>query len=67
VDLDEILYWSDGIEGDIYPSKMADVWAFDVVQLWNQFVDLDDILYGGEDIEGGLDAILFNLVASSIA
>jgi hypothetical protein len=28
-------------------------------------VDLDEILYGGDDIEGDLDAIFFNIVAST--
>jgi hypothetical protein len=37
-----------------------------VVQLLNQLVDLNEILYGGDDIEGDLDAIFFNLVASTI-
>jgi hypothetical protein len=29
-------------------------------------VDLNYILYGGDDIEGDLDAMLFNLVASTV-
>jgi hypothetical protein len=37
-----------------------------MVQLLNQLVDLDEILYGGDATEGDLDAIFFNLVASTI-
>jgi hypothetical protein len=29
-------------------------------------VDFDDDLYGGDDIEGDVDAIFFNLVASTV-
>jgi hypothetical protein len=38
----------------------------EVVQIFKRFVDLDNILYGGDDIESDLDAILFNLVASTM-
>jgi hypothetical protein len=38
----------------------------EVVQILKRFVDLDNILYGADDIEGDLDAILFNLVASTM-
>jgi hypothetical protein len=55
----------DDIEGDVHHSKMADVWTSDVVQLLNQSVHLDEILYGGDYIKGNLDAILFNLLAST--
>jgi hypothetical protein len=27
---------------------------------------IDEILYGGDDIEGDLDAVFFNLIASTI-
>jgi hypothetical protein len=37
-----------------------------LVQLLNWLLDLDEILYGGDYTEGVLDAILFNLVASTI-
>jgi hypothetical protein len=37
-----------------------------MVQILNRFVDLDEILYGGDDTEGDLDAIFFNIVASTI-
>jgi hypothetical protein len=37
-----------------------------MVQLLNRFLDLVEILYGGDDNEGNLDAIFFNLVATTI-
>jgi hypothetical protein len=44
-------------------------WTFKLlrwVQVLNRLVDLDEILYGGDGIEGDLNAIFFNLVASTI-
>jgi hypothetical protein len=75
VDLDEILYEGDDIEGDldfilINPvASTISKWTFKLLrwaQLLNRLVDLDDILYGRDDIEYNLEYILFNPVASTI-
>jgi hypothetical protein len=65
VDLDEILYGSDGIEDyldslsfDIVAStiqKIADVFISDVVQCLNRLVDSDEILHCNKGIKGDLD------------
>jgi hypothetical protein len=45
---------------------MADIYTSEEMQLLNRLVGLDKNLCGGDNIEGNLDAILFNLVASTI-
>jgi hypothetical protein len=74
MDLDEILYGGDDVEGDLESILFSSIastiskwrtfkflrWA----QLLNRMVDLDEILYGGDDIEDDLGYILFNPVAS---
>jgi hypothetical protein len=61
VDLDEILYGDDGIEGDLDSIPLNSVastipkWrTFKLlwwVQLMSRLVELDDILYGGDGME----------------
>jgi hypothetical protein len=76
VDLGEILYGGDGIEGDLdsillnsVASTTSKWWTFKLLrwaQNLNRLVDLDEILYEDDDIEDDLDFILLNLLASTI-
>jgi hypothetical protein len=76
VDLDEILYGDDHIEGDLGSILLNPVastipkWLTFKLLRWVQhltsLVDLDEILYGGDDAEDDSDSILLNLVASTI-
>jgi hypothetical protein len=59
--MDEMLYGGDDFEGEWRMFKLL-CW----VQPLNQFVYLDEIWYGGDDIEGDLDAMSFNILASTI-
>jgi hypothetical protein len=65
VDLDEILYGDDDIEGDLdcmlfnpVASTISKWWTFKLlrrVHLLNRLVDLDEILYCGNSIKHDLD------------
>jgi hypothetical protein len=76
VDLDEILYGSDGIEYYLDYISLNPVastipkWRTFKLMRWvlllNRLVDLDEILFGGDDVEDDIDSILLNLVASTI-
>jgi hypothetical protein len=77
VDLDEILYGSDGIEyylDYISVNPVASTipkWRTFKLMRWvllfNRLVDLDEILYGDDEIEDDLDSVLFNPVTSTIS
>jgi hypothetical protein len=72
MDMDDILYGEDGIEGDLDSILLTPVvsaipkWRTFILLRWvlllNCLVDLDEILYG-DDIEGDLDFIPLNPVA----
>jgi hypothetical protein len=76
VDLDEILYGSDGIEYYLdyvlfnpVTSTIPKWQTFKLLRwvlLLKQLVDLDEILYEDADIEDDLDSILINSIASTI-
>jgi hypothetical protein len=76
MDLDEILYEGDDIEGDLdfilinpIDSTIPKWWTFKLlrwVQLLNQLVNLNEILYGCDEVEDDLDSIVLTLVASTI-
>jgi hypothetical protein len=76
MDLDQILYGDDDIEGDLVSILLNSIastipkWQTFNLLRWakrsNRLVDLDEILYGGDGIQYYLDYILFNPVASTI-